>query len=359
MASPKYEVNKNSLKKYDVNYMNIPALSFNVIDENKRFFDYSDPEVDPADATYFYDENLYINFFYTGPDPVDDTALEAQSATDELTTYGNLWFTPETAPEGAVTATAKNFEHTVFYYRSIRDAIPMYGTLQVECDGVRFDIPTSFEEGNGGKYIAGKDYSNFELRAWKPFYVPTYEQTLYIDLDEHGDYSANVLEGLQFFDARQVAASTATDTVKDPFVEGTYSIEGFNYGTKAYFRPMLGFNEAQGEKTWGWVVGNADDKGKSVDGKKANGFYNGVTSWDAYDLQTKSFEFDDRSGVPADLKGMLSVDQENYVVNVDYNSETEFKGTAEIDFSFIFQTPWQKFDQPFSVRVVVRGLDQQ
>ena len=359
MASPKYDINKNSLKKYDVNYMNIPALSFNVIDENKRFFDYNDPEVDPADPTYFYDENLYINFFYTGPDPVDDTALEAQSATDELTTYGNLWFTPETAPEGAVTATAKNFEHTVFYYRSIRDAIPMYGTLQVECDGVRFDIPTSFEEGNGGKYIAGKDYSNFELRAWKPFYVPTYEQTLYIDLDEHGDYSANVLEGLQFFDARQVAASSATDTVKDPFVEGTYSIDGFNYGTKAYFRPMLGFNEVQGEKTWGWVVGNADDKGKSVDGKKANGFYNGVTSWEAYDLHTKSFEFDDRSGVPADLKGMLSVDQENYVVNVDYNSETEFKGTAEIDFSFIFQTPWQKFDQPFSVRVVVRGLDQQ
>ena len=343
MASPKYDPNKTTLEKYDVNYMNVPALAFNIIDENKRFFNYLD-ELEADDPTYFYDENLYINFYYTGPDPVDETVLEDQSTTDEIKTYGDLWFNATDKGEEYSVEEADNFEHTVFYYRSIRDAIPMYGTLEIESDGVRFEIPTSFEKDNGGKYIAAQDYSNYELRAWKPFYVPTYEQTLYVDLDEHIFYNANVLEGLQFFDARQVAASTPVDAVKDPFVEGTYSIDGFNYGTKAYFRPMLGFNGDD----WGWVIGN-----------EKNGYVSGVSSWDAYDLQMKNFVFDDRTGVPQDLRRLISVDEENYVMTFDYNSQIEFMGTAEIDFSFDFQTPWQKFEKPFSVKVIIRGLDQQ
>jgi hypothetical protein len=343
MASPKYDPNKTTLAKYDVNYMNVPALAFNIIDENKRFFNYLD-ELEADDPTYFYDENLYINFYYTGPDPVDETVLEDQSTTDEIKTYGDLWFNATDKGEEYSVEEADNFEHTVFYYRSIRDAIPMYGTLEIESDGVRFEIPTSFEKDNGGKYIAAQDYSNYELRAWKPFYVPTYEQTVYVDLNEHTFYNANVLEGLQFFDARQVAASTPVDAVKDPFVEGTYSIEGFNYGTKAYFRPMLGFND----DVWGWVIGN-----------EKNGYVQGVSSWDAYDLQMKNFVFDDRTGVPQDLRRLISVDEENYVMTFDYNSQIEFMGTAEIDFSFDFQTPWQKFEKPFSVKVIIRGLDQQ
>ena len=366
MASPKYDANKADLIHYDVNYMNVPALAFNIIDENKNMFYYGDAPIEEGDKL-FYDENLYINFYYTGPDIVDATELEAPSATDELTTYGNLWFTPSTAPEDAVTATVDNFEHVVFYYRSTQDAIPMYGTLEIECDGVRFEIPTSFEAENGGKYIAKQDYSDFELRAWKPFYVPTYDQTLYIDLDEHMMYSANVLEGLQFFDARQVANSTPADEIQDPFVEGTYSIEGFNYGVKAYFRPMLGFNEVasdnepDAEPVWGWIVGNVvGPDGKTAEGETGNGYdVDAPDSWTAYDLQMKSFEFDDHSGVPASLKNLITVDKENYIVNVDYNSQIQFSGTAEISFSFKFQTPWQKFEKPFTVKVVVRGLDAQ
>ena len=359
MASPKYDPNKETLAKYDVNYMNVPALAFNIIDSDKRFFNYLD-ELEEDDATYFYDENLYINFFYTGPDPVDETELEAQSATDEITTYGDLWFMATDKGEEYSVEEAENYEHTVFYYRSIRDAIPMYGTLAIECDGVRFDIPTSFEVGSKGKYIAsnyvegGVEYSNYELRAWKPFYVPTYEQTVYIDLDEHVDYTANVLEGVQFFDARQVKASATVDEVQDPFVEGTYSIEGFNYGVKAYFRPMLGFNEVATDNdpdaapVWGFVIGNDE-----------NGYVDGVSSWDAYDLQMKNFVFDNRSGVPQDLRRLISVDEENYVMTFDYNSQIEFMGTAEVSFSFDIQTPWQKFEKPFTVSVVIRGLDQQ
>ena len=359
MASPKYVLNKRSLQKYDVEYMNIPALAFNIIDAKNRFFNYKDV-VTATDANYFYDKNLKINFFYTGPDPVDATPLESQSATARLTKYGDLWFDAnEEAAEWQVKE-ADNFEHTVFYYRSTRDAIPMYGTLDIVSDGVRFRIPTSFEAENGGKYIAKQDYSDFELRSWKPFYVPTYDQTLYIDLDEHGKYTLNVLEGLQFFDGRQVAASTPVNEVKTPFVEGVYSLADFNNGTKAYFRPMLGEVNNNGTKVWSWLVGNANEAGTSmVPGAAANGYYNGVTSWEAYDLQTKNFVFDKSSGVPVDLRRLIEVNEQNYVMTFDYNSQIQFSKTAEVSFSFDFQSPWQKFDKPFNVVVVIRGLDAQ
>ena len=371
MASPKYDYNKSSLWHYDVQYMNVPALAFNIIDKDNRFFEYQDKT---NDDMYFYDDSLFVNFYYTGPDTVDETLLEEQSATDDLKKYGDLWFTPENAPDGAVTAVADNFEHTVFYYRSPRPEIPMYGTLAIRCDKVDFEIPTSFEKDNNGKYLAKQDYSDFEIRQWKPFYVPTYEQNLYIDLDEHVMYNANVLEGLQFFDARQVRASSAVDEIQDPFVEGTYSIDGFNAGVKCYFRPMLGWNAAPNspaagsDKVWGWIVGNADQGGNStIEGEAANGYAaqtpdrigGPATSWTAYDLQMKHFVFDDRSDVPADLRAMIKVNKDTYNVSVDYRSEVEFRNTAKISFTFDFQTPWQFFDDKFTVNVIVRGLDQQ
>ena len=356
MASPKYDVNKKSLKKYDVEYMNVPALAFNIVDKNKRYFNYKDEPIADDDPKYFYNDSLKINFYYTDP-AMDETDIEEQSATDELKKYGQLWFNAFDQAAYYHVEEAKNFEHTVFYYRSTRDAIPMFGTLEIACDGVRFPIPTSFEENNGGKYVASEirgeetDYSNFELRAWKPFYVPTYTRELEVKLDEHGKYVVNVLEGLQFFDGREVAASTPLDEVKDPFVEGTYKLDAFNNGTTSYFRPMLGFNEDPqgGEPVWGWVVGDADS---------TNGYYPGVSSWDAYDLQEKSFVFS-KDGVPMDLRRLIDIDEETYTMTFDYNSQIQFYDTATISFGFDLQSPWQKFDEPFKVNVVIKGLNAQ
>ena len=359
MASPKYDENKKSLKKYDVEYMNVPALAFNIVDKNKRFFNYKD-QVDADDPDYFYNDSLKINFYYTGPapkEPVDTTTLEAQSATDAIKKYGDLWFNATDEAQEYSVVEADNYEHTVFYYRSTRDYIPMYGTLEIACDGVRFPIPTSFEANNGGKYIASEirevatDYSNFELRAWKPFYVPTYTQDLVVKLDEHGKYVVNILEGLQFFDGRQVAASTPVDEVKDPFVEGTYKIDAFNSGTNSYFRPMLGFNEDPqgGKPVWDWIKGDADS---------TNGYYPGVSSWDAYDLQKKSFIFT-LDGVPKDLRRLIDVDEVNFIMTFDYNSQIQFSNEATVSFGFDFQSPWQKFEKPFTVNVVIKGLNAQ
>ena len=356
MASPKYEYNKKALVKYDVEYMNVPALAFNIVDKNKRYFNYKDEPIADDDPKYFYNDSLKINFYYTDP-AMDETDIEEQSATDELKKYGQLWFNAFDQAAYYHVEEAKNFEHTVFYYRSTRDAIPMYGTLEIACDGVRFPIPTSFEANNGGKYVASEirgeetDYSDFELRAWKPFYVPTYTRELEVKLDEHGKYVVNVLEGLQFFDGREVAASSPLDEVKDPFVEGTYKLDAFNNGTVSYFRPMLGFNEDPqgGEPVWGWVVGDADS---------TNGYYPGVSSWDAYDLQEKSFVFS-KDGVPMDLRRLIDIDEETYTMTFDYNSQIQFYDTATISFGFDLQSPWQKFAEPFKVNVVIKGLNAQ
>ena len=381
MASPKYDVNKKSLKKYDVEYMNVPALAFNIVDENERYFNYKDEPIADDDPKYFYNDSLKINFYYTDP-AMDDTDIEEQSATDELKKYSQLWFNAYDQASYYSVEEAKNFEHTVFYYRSTRNAIPMYGTLEIACDGVRFPIPTSFEAENGGKYVASKirkevtDYSDFELRAWKPFYVPTYTRNLEVKLDEHGKYVVNVLEGLQFFDGREVAASTPLDEIKNPFVEGVYSIdddpstldkdESFNKGTVSYFRPMLGFNEVDldGEtnKVWGWVLGNVDINDPStLEGGNGYGIDEQgqpVSSWDAYDLQKKSFVFS-KDGVPMDLRRLIDVDEETYTMTFDYNSQIQFYDTATISFGFDLQSPWQKFAEPFKVNVVIKGLNAQ
>ena len=370
MASPKYEYNKKALVKYDVEYMNVPALAFNIVDKNKRYFNYKDEPIADDDPQYFYNDSLKINFYYTDP-AMDETDIEEQSATDVLKKYGQLWFNAYDQAAYYSVEEAKNFEHTVFYYRSTRDAIPMYGTLEIACDGVRFPIPTSFEENNGGKYVASEirgeetDYSDFELRAWKPFYVPTYTRELEVKLDEHGKYVVNVLEGLQFFDGREVAASSPLDEVKDPFVEGTYKLDAFNNGTVSYFRPMLGFNdyEFDGEviNGWGWILGNVDINDPStLEGGNGYGMNDTepVSSWDAYDLQEKSFVFS-KDGVPMDLRRLIDINEETYTMTFDYNSQIQFYDTATISFGFDLQSPWQKFEQPFKVNVVIKGLNAQ
>lgn len=381
MSSPKYDFNKKSLQHYDVNYMNVPALAFNVIDNQNRIFNYRDV-VAADDATYFYDDSLKVNFWYTGKPvetaPVDTTTLEKQSQTAAIVKYGQLWFNAmEMAemPEYDVDE-AKNFEHTVFYYRSIRDAIPMYGTLDIASGDARFPIPTSFEADNGGKYPAKQDYSNFELRAWKPFYVPTYEKTLQIKLDEQEKYYVNILEGLQFFDARQVAASTAV-TGETFEGEGVYSIADSNFGVKSYFRPMFGWNAQptatvnNPEPVWGWVIGNTEQDGTVAASTEANpiapnGFATGISSFKAYDLQVADFVFD-QTGIPADLRRLIDIKEgedgdgcPTYVMEFDYSSQVAFQDKATIEFAFKFQTPWQQFrEEGFVVTVEILGLNAQ
>ena len=334
MDSPKYSPNKQSLKEYDVVNMNVPALTFNVIDENKRFFNYLDEELEPE---YFYDKNLTIRFDYTDPD-LAAQALEDPCQTTELKTFGDLWSDKYTEEKEA-----RNFKHAAFYYRSLRDAIPMTGTLEVSSGDAVFEIPTSFEKDNGGKYLAKKDYSKFELRAWKPFYVLDYNPEITVRVDEHKIYVVNPLEGVQIYDGRQVAASTPVAGEEFKGGEGVYMIEGFNGGTKSYFRPMLGFisSDSSSEPVWDWIHGNG-----------SNGYSDGITSFQAYSLSDPVFAAD----IPTDSGLSKLISFEDNLLKFDYTSQIGFSGTIAIPVTVNIQSPWYQFE-PFKVTVLIKGYD--
>jgi len=320
-AAPKYENNRDVLTHYDVSFMNVPALAFNIVDKSGNYFNWKDKE---NAAPYFYDANLVSSFFYTDPE-FGDVDLDENSQTETLKKYADLWSSDEKV----------NFEHSVFYYRSTLDAIPMFGKLEVKSGDARFEIPTSFGNPYNGVKLAETPYSNYELRAWKPFVVDSYKQTEYLDLNNPGMYEIDLLKGIQFFDARQVKESTP--------LSNTIRVAN---GVKCWVRPMMKDNG-------GWVVGN---------GQAANGYANGVTSAQAYEIKVADFDWDSTSAVPAQYRGLINIveDPENYTYKMqfDYTSEIAFQKTAEVKFTFELQTRWQVLE-PFEVTVVIRGLDAQ
>ena len=348
MASPMYDPNKTTLTKYDYYPMNVPAQAFNIIDEKGRYFNWKN-DVAEDDPTYFYDKNLRVNFFFTDPD-LGNKELEQQCQTDGIRYYKDLWSQADPEEDNV------NFEHAVFYYRTVDDAIPMYGTLQILSGSTYFDIPTSFEKGNDGKYLAGEDYSSFELRSWKPFYTLTQEQTIVVVVDENKVYDINLLEGIQIYEGRQVAASSELSGETFEGVEGTYTIDDFNNGTKAYFRPMIGEIEDYDGPTgeWGWIEGNVYDDGTTYYSSGVpNGYYEGVSSWDAYQIWGKTI---DLTAIPADIVRLFDTNLENpWMISFDYTSEVQLTGSIEFPVTIHIFTPWQTLE-PFTVKVIIKGI---
>ena len=60
-----------------------------------------------------------------------------------------------------------------------------------------------------------------------------------------------------------------------------------------------------------------------------------------------------------DLRRLIDIDEETYTMVFDYNSQIQFSDTATISFAFDLQSPWQKFEKPFAVNVVIKGLNAQ
>lgn len=321
-AAPRYDETREVLTHYDVTYMNVPALAFNIVDANGKYFNWKDKQ---NAGDYFYDANIISSFFYTDP-KFGDKALEKQNITADLKVYEDLWSSDEKV----------NFEHSVFYYRSTLDAIPMFGVLEIVSGDARFEIPTSFGNPYNGVKLPETPYSNYELRAWKPFVVDTYKQEIFLDLSNPGLYTIDLLKGIQFYDARQVAQSTpSSDTIREV------------NGVQCWVRPMMNLTAGS------WVVGN---------GTAANGYASGVTSAKAYEIAVQDFEWDAVTAVPAQYRGLINVKEDKdtytYQMEFDYTSEIAFTGTVSIPFTFQLLTKWQKLE-PFEVTVTVRGLDAQ
>ena len=340
MANPKYDLNKACLEVYDVNPMSLPQLAFNIIDEDGRFYDWKNGS---DGDNYFYDPNLRASFFFTDPD-LGEKKLEPQCQTDDIISYKDLWLPADPEAEDY----CANFEHALFYYRTIDDAIPMYGTLQVLSGDTYFDIPTSFNAGCEEKYLAGEDYSDFELRSWKPFYVLDYDRTVTVTLDENMIYAIDLFEGIQIYDGRQVAASTPVAGEVFEGDEGVYKLADFNQGTASYMRPMLGYNGAR-EPVWDWIYGNVTESGTSaIEGEEPNGYADGYTSGQAYGMKTPVFAAD----IPSEYSKLISLN--GRFLEYNYSSEVQFTGRLTIKATIDIPSPWYKFE-PFTVNVVFQG----
>lgn len=401
-ASPDYQNTFGSdavhkLGHYDVMKMDVYANCFNVINAEGQILDRDFFE---EDDRFFNDDAICILFRYAkdnanGVYSLDqatmDEALEAddkmnvgieyvngEGETVSIAKYGDLWV-----------------DTTTFYYSSVREQFKMKGFLAVMSDGVRFDIPTSFETAGTivseptdavkktldimGVEINGEvPYDEFELRQYVPFEFPDELDPLYINLtQEHRPYTVNLYQSLHFNDIRP------------------------DVGTKVINYEMLGWVVVNDELTWDWVIGNG---GIDTPSAESNGFQyapgngeepghyetywvpdnpffwnpmmpwiNGhqedvwivnpdyiadetVTSRTAYDI--KDTFVMDPTNVPVDLRRRITIDEEAHTFTYDYDSQVLFSGEKGVDVSYVLYTRWMR-PHTFDFEVVIRGLDVQ
>jgi hypothetical protein len=274
---------RNCFLDYDVQYINLAELAFNVVDEN----DVTMSEEDMAEV------NLYANFDYKNV-----TALGTYPAIDKLTgqveDWPDLWMQPD------------DFGNSwVFYYRDAMHAdIPIEGKLAIRSGNteVFFPLETRFQKAHNCK-LAGftdvsLDYSKYSVVRWKPF-EEFEKEDIVIELKENKVYRESLLKSVNLHDFRPGDVGTTYYVIKD------------------------------GE----WVIGDGE-----------NGYIEGVSAKDAYHIQaTISF---DTSKLPLNLQRILTVEEDEqtgmkYVV-FDYTSETEFYGVVSASVAITLETPWQE-----------------
>ena len=299
--------NRYALADYDVAYINLAELAFNVVDENDDIM--SDEEI--ADA------NLVVKFDYT-----DETLGEkALPAVDKITGafeyYKNLWM-----------------DNTTFYYRTnAMPTVPVKGSLAILSGDTEFPLVTRFDGNkNSVKYPEeGLDYTTYAVVRWTPFKVPPTVKNIEIVLDENKIYREPLFKGMTLDDNRPNGVSYKV-------------IEN-------------------GE----WVVGNVTDPnaGKTETG---NGYLEGVKSYEAYHI-VPDYDYDDTE-LPAQLRKLLKIqytaDGETFVdekadglipyIVYNYTSETQFHGVVTVHVTVVLANPWQE-DITFEYDVIIKGYD--
>ena len=320
--------NRYCLADYDVAYINLAELAFNVVDENDV----------PLTDDQIEESYLVVEFKYTdkyAPKNEDDLPKVDQIDPDYLL-YKSLWV-----------------DNTVFYYRTnAYPYIKMVGTLGIMSGETLFELPTRFDtpkepQAAGVAYTKPLDYSEFALVRWTPFQEPTAAGYTMV-LDENKIYRVPLFKGMNLKDNRP---------------------NGVEYNVIV-----------DGE----WVKGNVTDPnaGKTATG---NGYLKDVLAWDAYHIKPH-FTYDDLN-LPADLRKLLSIvyTKDNgatfmtedeviaevypngvpegekaeipaeYIpyVQYDYTSEVQFHGVVTIPVAVVLENPWQealKFQYNFIIK---------
>ena len=149
------------------------------------------------------------------------------------------------------------------------------------------------------------------------FYVPTYVQTCYIDLDARDTYTINPFEFISIYH----------DDRDDWDFDGVY----WNR------REPIILNGV-------WLEGDGD-----------NGIPSGLTAWEFYHFGIKNTAIH-TSFLPAEIRSRVSYNGETNLFSFDYSSGEDVTGSYEIPITIGFNSMFW-LAQPFTVNVVLRGKD--
>ncbi len=284
--------NRYALADYDVAYINLAELAFNVVDEND----------DIIEDAQLEELGLNVKFVYTDETQGEKELPEVDKIDPEFLLYESLWV-----------------DNTIFYYRTNeKKFIPALGQLTLTSGDYDFPVATRFEfPKNSVKFPEEVlDYSTYAMVRWTPFKEPV-ANGFTIVLDENKIYREPLFKGMFLQDNRPTGVSFYV--IKD------------------------------GE----WVVGDAAENATAA--SKSNGYISGIAANDAYHITT-DFVYD-TTGIPNELKKLLSVEVENGVPYVVYNytSEVQFHGVITLPVVVKLENPWQE-QLKFVYNVTIKGV---
>ena len=306
--------NRYAVADYDVAYINLAELAFNVVDEKDE----------PMTEEQIADENLVVNFAYTwknkGLDPLP-TVDQLLNGNPIIKDYKDLWMAP-----------------TTFYYRTNEyEFIPVVGTLAIRSGNTDFEIKTRFQN-NGRNSVKhpseALDYSSYAVVRWTPFKVPPTVKNIEIILDENKVYREPLLKGVNLKDIRPNGASF------DVIADGQ------------------------------WVMGNAAADATAE--SETNGYLAGIRSDVAYHIDPV-FDFSTVE-LPLELQKLLTLkffDGQQYIdakdatpeqkktlppyIVFDYSSQIQFHGVIEVPISVVLNNPWQEAIS-FDYKLFIKGI---
>ena len=283
--------NRYALADYDVAYINLAELAFNVVDEKDEIIE--DAQLEEL--------GLNVEFIYTDPEQGEKELPEVDQIDPEFLLYESLWV-----------------DNTVFYYRTNeKKFIPALGQLTLTSGDYDFPVATRFEFPKAAVNFPEEvlDYSTYAMVRWTPFKAPV-AKGFTIVLDENKVYREPLFKGMELMDNRPNGVSFYV--IKD------------------------------GE----WVVGDAAESATAS--SKSNGYISGIAANDAYHITT-DFVYD-TTGIPSELKKLLSIEVENGVPYVvyDYTSEVTFHGVITIPVVVKLENPWQE-TLKFVYDVTIKG----
>ena len=284
--------NRYALADYDVAYINLAELAFNVVDEKDEIIE---------DAQ-LKELGLNVKFVYTDETQGEKELPEVDQIDPEFLLYESLWV-----------------DNTVFYYRTNeKKFIPALGQLTLTSGDYDFPVATRFEFPKAAVNFPEEvlDYSTYAMVRWTPFKAPV-AKGFTIVLDENKVYREPLFKGMELMDNRPNGVSFYV--IKD------------------------------GE----WVVGDAAENATAS--SKSNGYIKDIAANDAYHITT-DFVYD-TTGIPSELKKLLSIEVENGVPYVvyDYTSEVTFHGVITIPVVVKLENPWQE-QLKFVYNVTIKGV---